>query len=416
MDKKYDVIIWGASGFTGRLVAEYLNNQYGTDGDLKWAMAGRNQQKLEKVRSELGNNSIPIVTGDSMDMDSLNNMVQQTKVMCTTVGPYAKYGSNLVESCINNGTDYCDLTGEVQWIRKMIDQHHEAAKAKGVKIVHCCGFDSIPSDMGVFFLQKAAINQRAQYCKEVKLGVKAFKGGMSGGTIASLKNVMTEAKEDPSIFGTLQNPYGLNPAGQMEGPDSADLNTIEFDDDFNAWKSPFIMAAINTKIVRRSHALSGHPYGEDFKYSETSLHVGADGKQKAKRNASRMAMISGGKSGPIAAITKSIVNLFLPKPGQGPNKKQRETGFFNMAILGKYADGGTIQGKITGDRDPGYGSTSKMLGEAAVCLAKDHAFSPYNYGVLTPSVAMGNSLLKRLKDFAGLTFELADGEKEVSMA
>ena len=413
MNKAYDVIIWGASGFTGRLVAEYLNNQYGTAGDLKWAMAGRNQQKLEQVRAELGNDAIPIVTGDSMDIESLDAMAQQTKVMCTTVGPYAKYGSMLVEACINQGTDYCDLTGEVQWIRKMIDQHHEAAKAKGVKIVHCCGFDSIPSDMGVFFLQKAAISQRAKYCKEVKLGVKAFKGGMSGGTIASLKNVLAEAKENPSIFGTLKNPYGLNPKDQMEGPDGEDLDSIEFDEDFNAWKSPFVMAAINTKIVRRSHALSGLPYGEDFRYSETSLHVGANGKQKAKRNASRMAMVSGSSSGPIAAITKSIVNLFLPKPGQGPSKKQRENGFFNMAILGKYEDGDTIQGKITGDRDPGYGSTSKMLGEAAVCLAKDHAVSPYVYGVLTPSVAMGNSLLKRLENFAGLTFELADGEKEV---
>ena len=403
-NKNHDLIIWGATGFTGRLVAEYLLKQYGTGKELKWAMAGRNEGKLKSIRNLLGDESIPILTADSLDMDSLNALVQQTKVICTTVGPYAKYGSPLVEACVNNGVDYCDLTGEVQWIRRMIDQHHENAKAKGVKIVHCCGFDSIPSDMGVYFLQKKAKEKHGEYCEKIKLRVKAAKGGPSGGTIASLNNVLAEAKSDPSIFKLLENPYNLNPIGEQTGKDKNDLSGVEYDKDFKSWIGPFIMAAINTRVVRRSHALSGYPYGKDFMYDEATLcGAGISGKIKAKMLASILGMMS--NPNPNSFI-KSMTNRFLPKPGEGPSKKQRETGFFNLALFGKLKNGQSIKGKVTGDRDPGYGSTSKMLGESAACLAKDRASLPKTSGAITPSTAMGDALLGRLEKNAGLMFTI----------
>ena len=405
-NKPFDVIIWGASGFTGRLVVEYLLKQYGLDGDLRWAIAGRNQEKLEAVLSELGEQSIPIFLADSMDLESLNFLVRQTKVICTTVGPYAKYGSNLVEACVTNGVDYCDLTGEVQWIRRMIDQHHEQAIANGVKIVHCCGFDSIPSDMGVYFLQKEAKARRGAYCEQIKLRVKAMKGGFSGGTYASLNNVLAEAEKDNSIYQILENPYSLNPKGDPRGKDQPDLNAVAFDEDFDAWISPFVMASINTKIVRRSHALAGYPYSKSFQYDEATLNgKGRKGKMNARLMSTAMRILAGSKPN---SLLKKIVNRFSPKPGEGPSLEQRENGFYSLVLFGKYEDGAAIWGKVKGDRDPGYGSTSKMLGESAVCLAKDRKDLPEIAGVITPSIAMGDHLLERLQANAGLTFEVSD--------
>lgn len=397
----YDIILWGATGFTGRLVAEYLNNQY-KDGDLKWAIAGRNEEKLLTIQKELGIENIPYIIADSNDKSALTKMVQQTKVICTTVGPYAKYGSDLVAACVENGVDYCDLTGEVQWIRRMIDQHHEAAKAKKVKIVHCCGFDSIPSDMGVYFLQQKAKAQKGNFCNHIKLRVKVMKGGMSGGTYASLNNVMAEAAVNPAITKMLANPYGLNPKGEQKGKDVGDITEVVFDEDMDTYVSPFVMAGINTRVVRRSHALSGYPYGKDFQYEEATLV----GKSISKRFTARLtnSVVSKVISGGPDSFLKKMADKYLPKPGEGPSKKERENGFFNLLLLGKLPDGSTISGKVKGDRDPGYGSTSKMLGEAAVCLAKD-SLSEVS-GVITPSVAMGDALLKRLQTNSGLSFEL----------
>lgn len=400
-EQTFDLIIWGASGFTGRLVAEYLLQQYGLDGDLKWAIAGRNKEKLEGIRKELGNEFIPIWIADSMKMGSLNAMVKQTKVICTTVGPYAKYGSNLVEACVEHGVHYCDLTGEVQWIQRMVDKHHEAAKAKGVKIVHCCGFDSIPSDIGVYHLQKEALAKMGNYAKHIKLRVKVMKGGMSGGTYASLNNVMAEAAQDPSIGKLLENPYSINPQGERSGPDEQDITSVIYDDDFKAWISPFVMAGINTRVVRRSHALQKYPYGKDFRYEEATL-VGNGFSKKLTAKLVNSVVGKVVSSGPNS-ILKKMADRYLPKPGEGPSKEERENGFFNLVLLGKLADGRTITTKVKGDKDPGYGSTSKMLGESAVCLAKDKL--PNISGVLTPSTAMGDALLKRLEDNAGLSFE-----------
>ncbi len=403
MNKEFDIIIWGASGFTGRLVAEYLFKKYGANSTIKWAMGGRNQSKLEQVRAEVADESVPLVIADSNDEASLNEMVQRTKVICTTVGPYAKYGSKLVATCVAHQTDYCDLTGEVQWMRRMIDQHHEAAVANGTKIVHTCGFDSIPSDMGVYFMQKEAKAKTGQPAKQIKMRVGGAKGGISGGTYASLSNVLVEAQKDKSIYETLLNPYGLNPKGEDKGPDERDLQRVVYDKTANSWIFPFIMAGINTKVVRRSNALAGYPYGKDFRYDEAMMGgKGISGRFKAIAATLPLGLLMSAKPG---SFLKKMIDKRLPEPGEGPNKAAREAGFYNLKFFTILQDDSVVVGKVTGDMDPGYGSTSKMLAESAICLAKDSL--PDIGGLLTPSVAMGDALLQRLQDNAGLTFSFS---------
>jgi len=399
-NKEFDIIVWGASGFTGKLVAEYLFKKYGQANKVKWAIAGRNQSKLEKIRAEVADDSIPIIIADSHDQKSLKEMVQQTKVICTTVGPYAKYGSELVAACVTHKTDYCDLTGEVQWMRKMIDQHHETAKTNGTKIVHTCGFDSIPSDMGVYFVQKEAMARTGEPARQIKMRVRAFKGGLSGGTYASLNNVLVEAREDRSIYATLLNPYGLNPKGEDSGPDKRDLQSVVYDKTAKSWIYPFIMAGINTKVVRRSNALANYSYGKNFRYDEAVLSGdGFKGRLKGISSALPLGLMML-KPG---SFLKKIIDKKLPNPGEGPNKTERESGFYNLKFYATLHNGSLATCKVTGDMDPGYGSTSKMLAESAICLAKDDL--PNASGLLTPSVAMGDALLQRLQNNAGLTFE-----------
>jgi len=398
--RQYDIIVWGASGFTGRLVAEYLFKNYGVNDSLKWAMAGRNQAKLEKVRAEMADETVPLVIADSQDMASLDAMTKSTTVICTTVGPYTKYGSKLVEACIKNQTHYCDLAGEVQWMRRMIDQHHEAAKANGTKIVHTCGFDSIPSDMGVYFVQQEAIKRTGKPAKKIEMRVRAMKGGMSGGTYASLSEMKVEAEKDKSIYGILLDPYGLNPEGERKGPDGKDLAKVVYDETSKSWIIPFIMAGINTRVVRRSNALANYPYGKDFQYDEAMLTGdGIGGRMKGLGTAGVMGIVMMAKPG---SLLKKGVDAILPEPGEGPNKKERENGFYNLIFNTTLADGSLVKGVVKGDMDPGYGSTSKMLAESAICLAVDDI--PEVAGILTPAVAMGDALLKRLQDNAGLTF------------
>lgn len=398
--REFDIIIWGASGFTGRLVAGYIFSKYGTNGDLKWAMAGRNLAKLELVRSKVADKTVPIVVADSNDEEGLKEMVKRAKVICTTVGPYAKYGSKLVSVCIENQTHYCDLAGEVQWIRRMIDKHHEFAVANQTKIVNCCGFDSIPSDMGVYFIQKISKAKKGQIAKQIQMRVAGASGGISGGTYESLSHVNEEAHKDKNIFKVLINPYGLNPVGEQEGLDKYDLRTIVYDKASKSWIGPFVMAAINTKIVRRSNALSGYAYGKDFRYDEATLSgKGLKGRVKGFISVIPIGLMMSAKPG---SLLKRIIDKILPKAGEGPNKKQRENGFYNLRFYITYEDGSKALAKVIGDMDPGYGSTSKMLSEAAICLAKDEL--SYLGGVLTPSTAMGDKLLSRLEKNAGLTF------------
>ena len=401
MNKTYDIVVWGASGFTGRLVCEYLFKNYTLKSrDLKWAIAGRNFVKLKEIRRKNANDTVPIIIANSNDMDSLNELTKSTKVVCTTVGPYAKYGSKLVQACIENKSHYCDLAGEVQWIHKMIQENHESAKTNKVKIVNCCGFDSIPSDMGVYFIHKE-LKKIKQSIKSIDMRVAGVRGGISGGTYASLNNVIKESYEDKEIYKILSNPYSLNPNEYQQGKDRKDLRKVIYDKVSKKWISPFIMASINTKIVRRSNAISGFLYGEEFRYSEaTTAGKGIKGKVRGYLNSFPLIFVAAKPK----SILKKIANKILPKPGHGPSKKDRENGYYNLKFYIKTNDNKEIIARVIGDMDPGYGSTSKMLAESAICLAKDDLNE--SYGVLTPSTSMGESLLKRLKENAGLSFKL----------
>jgi len=408
MEREYDVVLFGASGFTGRLVAEYFLKQY-PGKKLHWAMAGRNGSKLEQVRSELpaGGKNIPILVADSADMDAMLELANKAKVICTTVGPYALYGSQLVEACARQGTHYCDLTGEVQWMQKMIATHQDTAVASGARIVHTCGFDSIPSDLGVLFLQNAMRATHGVPARHIKYRAAGFSGGFSGGTVASMMNMYEEMARDPSLRKLAADPYALNPAGSPRGTDTNDQTGAVFDEDFNRWTLPFVMAAINTRVVRRSNALLDYSYGEDFNYDEATLAPKGQGAVLSKLAALAM---SAGTASIAIPPTRALVKKFLPSPGEGPTKEAQEKGYFDILLYGVHPQDRSkdMVARVTGDRDPGYGSTSKMLGESAVCLAKDKLSCAG--GFWTPASAMGQPLIDRLAARAGLSFSLVDAE------
>ncbi|MGI9592776.1 MAG: saccharopine dehydrogenase family protein, partial [Myxococcota bacterium] len=406
-----DVIVWGATGFTGRLVAEYLLSQYGLGGELAWAMGGRSQDKLEEVRRELGpgGDAVPMVVGDGDDEASLAALAQRTRVVCTTVGPYAQLGSKLVEICARQGTDYCDLTGEVQWMRRMIDAHQDAAAASGARIVHTCGFDSIPSDLGVFHLQRGMRSQYGVPARRVRCRVVRFQGGFSGGTVASLLNVMEEAARHPEVRRIVADPYALNPEGQRRGPDGPDQSAPAWDEVFGQWTAPFVMAGINTRVVRRSNALLGDAYGRDFRYDEATL-MGSGPAGWAKAAALTAGLGAVMLAGGVAPLRKGLAGV-MPAPGEGPSREEREAGFFEVLLHGENPERpeARLRCRVVGDRDPGYGSTAKMLGEAAVCLAKDEI--AVGGGFWTPASAMCEALLERLPKHAGVSFDLETADE-----
>jgi len=406
-NRQHDLIVWGASGFTGRLVVEYLFSNYPPGSGLRWAVGGRNTEKLRQVLADSGGDEagVPVVIADSGNADSMRELAESSKVILSTVGPYARFGSMLVSACAQSGTHYCDLAGEPHWIRQMIDLYHETAKQSGARIVHSCGFDSIPSDFGVWFLQRAAAERFGEQCREIRLYVRATSGGMSGGTVASSMNLMDEARRDRNIARILVDPYSLNPEGERHGPDGRDQTGVAFDSLAGSWTAPFIMATINTKIVRRSNALLDFAYGRDFRYSEVIMTgSGISGWTRASGITAGLGAFMLGSGN---RITRSlIVDRLIPKPGEGPDRAQREAGFFNLMLIGTLASGQQLRAKVTGDRDPGYGSTSKMLGESAVCLAHDELTA--SGGSLTPVSAMGESLLQRLTENAGLTFSVME--------
>ncbi|MGB5624085.1 MAG: hypothetical protein WBM61_00025, partial [Woeseiaceae bacterium] len=345
------------------------------------------------------------IVADSFDQDALRNLARRTRVVLTTVGPYALYGSALVEASVKEGTHYCDLAGEVQWIRKMIDQHLERAQQTGARIVHCCGFDSVPMDIGVWFLQEEAKKRHGAYCESITMLVKATKGAASGGTIASMVNLIQESRQDRETARVLVNPYSLNPDGERRGPDSRDQQGVVFDENAKAWTAPFVMASVNTKVVRRSHALAGYPYGKDFRYQEAVMT--GSGVAGWLKGATMTLGIGGLVLGASFSPTRKFLqNFVLPEPGEGPDREMQQKGFFNLMQIGVLPDGTLLRSRVTGDQDPGYGSTSKMLSECAVCLAKDDI--QVGGGVWTPASAMARPLLKRLTENACLTFELRD--------
>jgi len=395
--KQQDLIIWGATGFTGQLVSEYINKKYSNTA-LKWGIAGRNKEKASVIAERLNIAKDRIFIADCNNIESLIKLTSKTKVICTTVGPYAKLGTNLIEACIKTNTNYCDITGETQWIRKMIDKYHTRAKENKIKIINSCGFDSIPSDMGVFYSQKKLFEKTGKYASKINMRVAGAKGGISGGTYNSLSNVLEEARIDKEVRKTLTNPYGLNPIDKQNGPDKGDLESVIFDKVSNSWIAPFVMAGINTKIVRRSHALIDFKYGSDFSYDEATLSgKGVLGQVKGYLSLIPIFLATRKKG----SFIKNIVDYILPKSGEGPSENTRISGYYNLRFY-LTQQNKIYLSKVIGDMDPGYGSTSKMLAESAVCLALDK--TPETYGILTPSVALGDPLLKRLQENAGLTF------------
>ncbi len=402
-EREFDVVIWGATGFTGELVAEYLLAHYGVGDGLRWALAGRNPSKLSAVKQRLTArdakaSALPTIVADSHDLPSLKALAARTSVVCTTVGPYMAYGFELVQACVEEKASYCDLTGETPFIRKVIDTWQEAAAAAGVKIVHSCGFDSVPSDLGCLVLQEYAIATHGQPCTSVKYYLGKTRGGLSGGTIASMLGIVEQAT-NKELRRVLLDAYALNPKGSPRGPDKYDQQDVRWDDDIDAWTGPFVMAGINTRIVRRSNALMDFRYGEQFSYNEVqSFPKGSRG----KRRAAMLRLGIGGFMG-LAAIPATrwlLKKTVLPAPGEGPSREERDNGCFHVTFVGKGEDTSgkaiEVRGTVTSDLDPGYAGTARMLAETAVGLAKDEGL-PELTGILTPASALGMVLVERLR-------------------
>lgn len=395
--KDFDIVIYGATGFTGRLVAEYMNSQYGSNGKIKWAMAGRSMDKLKQVCEEMNISSdVPLLVADASDKTSLTAMVDATKVVLTTVGPYQLYGNELLEACATSGTDYVDLCGEPAWMHEMIHKHQASAQRSGARIVFSCGFDSIPFDMGVYFLQQHAISNYGGPCSRVRGRVRKMKGTFSGGTVASFKETMSSARHNKNTISVLRDPFALTPG--FSGPEQPKGNKPFFDEIVDSWVTPFVMASINTKNIHRSNMLLKHQYGADFVYDEM-LMTGT-----GQRGEKLAVLLHEGKG-----LTDSDV-----QPGDGPTKEERESGLFDVLLVGERPDGQQVRVSVQGDRDPGYGSTCKMIAESAVCLLESNKSFDSNSnsatscpgGVWTCAPAMGKELIERLQANAGLTFRI----------
>ena len=383
--KKYDFIVFGATGFTGKLVVEYLVERYLGNPEIKWALAGRNLEKLKSVaKSKNVPDDICLFTADSNDKTSVENLVSKTRCILTVVGPYQLYGNNIIESCAKSGTDYVDLCGEPGWMHEKINELSDISKESGSRIVFSCGFDSIPFDLGVLFLQNEIIKRFNKPAPNVRGRVRAMNGEFSGGTAASLGATMSALKEKPELFAVLANPFALS--NGFIGPDQPADNKPKYDEKLDSWVAPFFMAPINTKNIHRSNALMDHIYGEDFCYNEMWIQgTGDEGKAAAD-------FIS--KSNPLSNA---------PKPGEGPSRESRENGNYDLLFCGDIDDK-SIHVSVTGDMDPGYGSTSKMIAESAVCLVKE--CDDLKGGIYTSASSMGTKLIKRLEDNAGLIFKL----------
>jgi short subunit dehydrogenase-like uncharacterized protein len=407
----HDLVAFGATSFVGKILCRYLQEEFGAQGEMKWAAAGRSKAKLEELRSSLGAKAgtLPLVVADAADEASLRKLCASTRVVVSTVGPYALYGEPLVKACAESGTDYCDLSGEVQWIRRMVQRYEATARESGARVVHCCGFDSIPSDMGVHFLQRQAMKRLGAPCTRIKMRVKVLRGEFSGGTVASLMNVVKEAAADPAVRKQLADPYSLCPAGSAPKVRQPNVRSAEFDVDFGAWVAPFVMSGINTRIVQRTNALSEQAYGADFTYDEAML-MGRGLKGRFAATAMAAGLAGFMLAAAIRPTRAALERFVLPKPGEGPSPEAQRKGFFHLRFLGTTADGRQIRTKVAGDRDPGYGSTGKMLGQAAACLALDVDKAATPGGFWTPATIFGDRLIQRLMAHSGLTFEVVPDE------
>lgn len=396
-DRELDVVVFGATGFAGGLVAGYLAGH--APGGVRVGLAGRSARRLADIRAGLGPaaSAWPLLVVDSADPVSVAALTRVTRVVVSTVGPYRGQGLALVEACVAAGTDYADLAGEVLFIRDSIDRCHEAAAGAGVRIVHCCGFDSVPSDLGVLLLHHAARADDAGDLQDTTLVVTALKGGVSGGTLASMMGQQDEVRASAASRQMVADPYALSPdrAAEPDLGDERDLDWARYDGDLRMWVGPFAMAGINTRVVRRSNALQGWAYGRRFRYREVTGF-----------GASPAAPVLGAAvSGALKAVeaglafgpSRALLGPLLPAPGQGPGEKTRRTGYFRMQVHTRTAAGARYLGIIEARGDPGYAATSVMLGESALCLALDRDRLPDRAGVLTPATAMGTALAARLR-------------------
>ena len=414
-ERPYTVVLYGATSFVGQITARYLSqflaeNKNADGSDISWALAGRDEEKLKKIQSEISSaasDKIDIIIANSNDEASLDKMTSQAKVVISTVGPYLKYGEPLIKSCASHGTDYVDLTGEAIFIKDMLDKYQETAKQSGARIVNSCGFDSIPSDLGVYFTQQQAEKKFGSACDEIHMRVKAAKGGLSGGTIASMATIFEEVGQDKSRRKQVANPYLLNDDSNAPSVRQNNVNKPEYDSEHNRWLAPFVMASINTRIVHRSNQLSEYEYGRDFKYDEAMWM-----KDGVKGQLASYALSAGLLGFATTMMFKPSRELLakhvLPKSGSGPSKSEQENGYFDIRFFGHNAKNDSINTKVLGDRDPGYGSTSRMLAQSALCLAQDISHDEVDGGFWTPASAMGDKLIERLEKHAGLSFEVIE--------
>jgi short subunit dehydrogenase-like uncharacterized protein len=387
LTSKFDIIVYGATGFTGQLVAEYLASDYRGDGALKWAMAGRSLDKLAAVRDAIGAPAdTPLIVADSSDPASIRAMVEQTRLMLTTVGPYQLYGTDVLDACVASGTDYVDLCGEPLWMHQMIEKHQAAAEKSGARILFSCGFDSVPFELGVLFVQEQAKKAFGAPVARVKGRIRGMSGSLSGGTAASAKATYEAITNDLSLVSILRDPFALTPG--FKGPKQPPGNRTVYEEDFQSWIAPFAMALINTRNVHRANMLMGFPYGQDFVYDEMVLT--GDGEQ-GQANAKLVMAANAEKTGPNA-----------PKVGEGPSKEKRDNGYFDLLYVALAPDGRRVSATVKGKGDPGYGLTAKMMTECAVGLLRDAP--ELKGGCWTPGAAIGQRLIKRMVDHADLSF------------
>jgi len=395
--RELDLVLLGAAGFVGRLTARYLS-EHAPPG-LRIGLAGRSEQRLAAVRDGLGTTARtwPLLVADSTDPGDAQSLARMAGTIATTVGPYRRLGLPLAQACADAGTDYADLTGEVLFIRDTMATCQEAADRTGARIVHSCGFDSVPSDLGVLTTHDAAVADGAGDLEDTTMVLTAIRGGVSGGTVASALGQIGDMRASATNRRIVTDPYALSPDREAEPAlgDERDLSFVRYDRDLQLWTGPFIMASFNTRIVRRSNALQGWAYGRRFRYREVTGFGAGPGAQV------RALAVTAGLTALIAGVafrpSRTLVMPLLPKPGEGPGDKTRRTGFFRLQFHARTTTGVRYLTKVEARGDPGYAATAVMLGESALCLTLDRDRLPGRAGVLTPASAMGAVLTERLR-------------------
>ena len=414
-DPTHDVVVWGATGVAGGFAAEHLAERYGPD-ELSLAIGGRSPDRLDALAEDLARRSdarddVSVVVGDATDPESLRGVARETRVVCTTVGPYTRLGTPLVEACVETGTDYCDLTGEVNWVRETVDRFHEAAVGNGARIVHSCGFDSVPADIGTLLVQSFARETFDAPCETVRIYLDGGSGSVSGGTLASFGELFEAAATDPLAREALRNPYSLAPRGERSGVDPGEQRWPRRDPLRGAWTAPSPMAPVNERVIRRSNALLGYPWGREFRCTEVvPTGDGTPGAATAGLVAGGLGLFTAAMS--VDPVRSALRRYVFPDPGEGPTREEAKAGYFRIGLRGRGTspDGSfTVEAAVGADSDPGYGATARMLGESAVCLARGDVDSPFDGGVLTPASGIGLPLADRLRE-VGFTASVGEAD------